>query len=352
MASRFAFLPISPSETVAGERLALMLPALFAAVMLVVGFTAGRMAGIDSRGLFAPYIVSAASFTVLSVLFYVFVAFARLAARLADRPCATVWDDVRRRAPMLILPVLVFPLFMVGFTTAKSAIPDLVGYRWEGFWAAADRMLLGDDAWRIAHHWLGTGNVRVWEMLYATTWGAGLLLFKANVALYAAPRRVGIIYTAMLLTWLLGGWFLAYAMSAAGPVFAHLHDPALAADFTPLRAALDAMLADDSTTRLTQDYLVEAINLPVAVKGGGISAMPSMHLGAASIYVLAARGTKWLQPAVAFWIIIFIGSAYFGWHYWVDGIAAAGIAWACWNVAEYWFRQTPRPIPAYAPSEE
>jgi membrane-associated phospholipid phosphatase len=70
------------------------------------------------------------------------------------------------------------------------------------------------------------------------------------------------------------------------------------------------------------------------VKGGGISAFPSMHLGAASIYVLAARKTPWFLPSLLFWAAIFLSSGYFGYHYWIDGIAAAGVAILCWFSAE------------------
>jgi hypothetical protein len=153
----------------------------------------------------------------------------------------------------------------------------------------------------------------------------------------------------MLVTWIVGGWLMAYTMSAAGPVFAHLFEPSLADRFAPLRATLDASLSADSSTRLTQDYLAQALNQPFAVKGGGISAMPSMHLAAASIYVLSARRTNWLAPALAFWTIIFFGSAYFGWHYWIDGIVAAGIAWAGWSFAEACFCKRPAEAPNRAP---
>ncbi len=81
----------------------------------------------------------------------------------------------------------------------------------------------------------------------------------------------------------------------------------------------------------TQGYLARAINETVAVRGGGISAMPSMHLGACSIYVLASRGTRWLFPSVIFWGVIFFGSVHFGYHYAVDGLVAALVALLCWH---------------------
>ena len=344
MATRFAF-PSFRADPLDSEadaaRLALMLPALLASVMLVAGLSIGRFAGIGSSELFAPYFVGAAAFTMLSILFYVFVAFCRLAAKLQANPVATVWADLRKRAPLLLLPIFIYPLFLTGFTTAKSSIPLVVGYPWELFWADADKALFGRDAWQISHDLLGIGSRPYLDFFYSTAWVPILLLFKANVAIWATPRRAGIIFTAMMLTWIIGGWLGALAMSAAGPVFAHLFDPALADRFAPMHLALEAMLPADSTTRLTQAYLVETLGQSGAVKGGGISAMPSMHIGATTIYILAARGTKWLLPAIGFWAIIFLGSAYFGYHYWVDGIVAALIALVCWRIAEIWFRERP-----------
>ena len=250
-----------------------------------------------------------------------------------------------------MLPTLVFPIFLVGFTTAKSSIPALVGYRWDAFWADADAIIFGIDAWKIPHAVLDPDYMGVWGLLYATVWFLVLGLFKANVVIYAAPRRIGVIYTAMLGTWLVGGWFFAYCFSAAGPIFAHLFDVSLAERFEPLRDAIYNSKGQGGAIRLTQEYLTVAMYSSVAVEGGGISAMPSMHLGAASIYVLAARGTRWLAPALAFWMIIFVGSAYFGWHYWVDGIVAAGIARGCWALAEAIFSEShPMTSAAFAAS--
>ena len=132
---------------------------------------------------------------------------------------------------------------------------------------------------------------------------------------------------------------MAYIMSAAGPIFAHLVDADLGARFAPLRSELNAVLSPDASISLTQAYLSQNIGIPIAVKGGGISAMPSMHIGAVTIFVLSARGTRWLIPSIAFWIIIFIGSAYFGYHYWIDGIVAALVAWGAWKIAEACFRE-------------
>jgi hypothetical protein len=344
LASKFAFLrfeDVALEGETKSARLALMVPTLIAAAMLVVGFTTANIAGVRAARIILPYLEASFLFTAFSLTAYIFVSFVALFRQLAANPVSRVYADLKIKAPYLLLPLLVFPLFLVGYTAAKTGIPFLVGYSWDAFWTAADKQIFGDDAWRITHALLGTRYIAVWEVLYTFVWGSAFVLFMTNVAIYGRPKFIGIVYTTMLSAWCLGGWLLAYIFSAAGPTFAHLVDPQVGAHFAPLRNTLENALPEMSRTRLTQRMLSVAIEWNVAIKGGGISAMPSMHLAAVSVYVLAARGTKWLFPAVAFWLMIFTCSAYLGWHYWVDGIASAAITWMCWRFAERCFREDP-----------
>ena len=80
-------------------------------------------------------------------------------------------------------------------------------------------------------------------------------------------------------------------------------------------------------------YLTAGLNVKIAIKGAGISAMPSMHIATATIFVLAARGTKWIWPALLFLALTFFGSVYLGYHYVVDAPVAALVAFGCWSVA-------------------
>lgn len=331
------------AETVGGGRAAdaasrdpLFLPGLICLAMITAAAAVAGAASIDVRELFVPYFSTAAAISLLSVLLFIFIEVVKLAAARADEPIAAIKSRLRDRAPLLLLPAVILPAFLIGYTAAKTAIPFLVGYSWDAFWANADRLLFGDDVWHLTRRFLGSSNSPLWEWFYTAAWG-GVFFITANaVALYGRKRLVGTYFAAMFATWLIGGCVLAYAFSAAGPAFANLFDPSLNARFLPLRQALAGSLGN-GPIGFTQHYLANAVNDRVAVKGGGISAMPSMHLGSASVYVLAARGTRWLLPAILFWIVIFIGSGYFGYHYWVDGIVAAFVAAACWFGAERYY---------------
>ena len=309
-------------------------PAVLAGVMAACAIITSAYADVDFSNLLLPYFAVAWSVTFVSILIAVFIWFFQLALRGADQPVRIVYARVRDRLSLLLLPTMVFPTFLVTYTATKTAIPFIVGYTWDGFWAAADVIIFGDDAWRITQRWFGPASSFVFEWFYTVAWGLLLIFTSALVTLHATRHTVAIFYSAMLGTWLLGGFVLAYAMSAAGPVFAHLVDASLTTRFAPLQHFLASTLPPNSPISGTQAYLSSAMGSHTAVKGGGISAFPSMHIGAASVYVLAARKTWWLAPALSFWIIIFICSAYFGYHYWIDGLLVVPIAWLCWTTAE------------------
>jgi hypothetical protein len=179
------------------------------------------------------------------------------------------------------------------------------------------------------------------EWFYTVAWGGVFFAVANAIALLACKRFVGIYFTATFATWLVGGCILAYSFSAAGPVFAGLFHPDLVQRFSPMHQALDASLGS-GPMGFTQRYLATSVGVHIAVKGGGISAMPSMHVAAVSIYVMAARRTRWLVPACLFWVLIFVASGYFGYHYWVDGLAAAVLAVATWRLSEAAFSTSSR----------
>jgi hypothetical protein len=271
--------------------------------------------------------------SLLSVLGYTFIEVAKLARIGADDPIATVKDKLIDRAPLMILPTVVLPLFLIGYTASKCAIQFLVGYTWDGFFANADKFIFGDDVWRLTRAVLGSSHSRIWEWLYTVGWVAVFFIAANGAALMSSRRFVGVYFTAMLGTWVIGGCMFAYAFSAAGPVFAGLFNPELAERYMPMHRVLNASLGNGPIA-YTQHYLAQIVGLPVALKGAGISAMPSMHVASASIVVLAGRRTRWLIPAILFWLIIFVASGYFGYHYWVDGLAAAILALAVWRLSE------------------
>ena len=325
-------------------------PVVLTGLMLLFALGASSISGVRGFYLIRAYAGAGLAITFLSTLIWMFIEIARLAVARAKQPIKRISSELQDRWKLLILPSIVFPVFLTAYTTAKTSIFSLAGFEWDQFWADLDFVLFGRDPWRITHALIGPAVSVAWAWIYSVGWGLALFFSSAFIALFADRRRVATYFASMTAAWLTGGAMLAYGTSAAGPVFAHLFDPELGARFEPLRESLATLLPADNSIRTTQSYLATSAGTTMAIKGGGISAMPSMHLAACTIYVMAAIGNRWLVPTLLFWIIIFVGSVHFGYHYAVDGLVAAAIAIPCWVAAEAYYRGTasgsqPSPVP-------
>ena len=317
-------------------------------VMLAAAVGAAQISGVSGWRVLVPYVQAWAAVTLIAALIRLFVEVARLAPTKADRPLQLAFGKVAEQRHMFAISGLIFPAFLGAYTWTKSSIPFVAGYPLDAFWADADRLAFGRDAWRIAHAVSPPSLAVAWTYFYAMVWGFGLAVSGPIIAVFASRRFATIFFTALMLSWLVGGVFLACLLSAAGPVFAHLADPSTAEQFAPLRAELMSLLGPQNIVMRTQYVLAATMEHKIAIKGGGISAMPSMHIATATTLVLAARGTRWLHAAVAFLALTFFGSVYLGYHYAVDAPVAAIVAVICWKLAERLYR--PDPISQSAPA--
>lgn len=321
------------------------LPAIaVCATMLLFAAVTAALAGISAWPLLSYFEMT--EVTMTGLLLVAFWTFAKAAARKSEDPVAELRTQLLGRMPLLLLPAIVLPAFLLGYTTSKTAIPLVVGYSWDSFWASADRLMFGDDAWRISRAIFGNSSRLFWAFWYAVVWGTTFVLTTNAVAFLGRRSFVGIFFTALMGAWLIGGAIMAYAFSAAGPVFAPIFDPSLAAQFHPLEQAVSHVPGYRPIGDAQQYLLVAARETHQAQKGGGISAFPSMHIATVTIYVMAARRTLWMIPALVLWISIFIGSAYFGFHYWIDGIVGSIVSVCCWQAAAAIYAKLSQTAPA------
>ena len=311
-------------------RRALLIPAVLAGAMVALAAAISLYTGVSGWRAFGPYLATWAAATGVSILIWMFVQVVKLFPERVDNPLRVVAKRLGEPITIAPLPAIIFPLFLGGYTWAKTSIPFVVGYGWEAIWREFDRLIFGMDAWRWSHRLMPDRFAAAWTFYYAVVWGFVLLFSGMLISLFATRRFAATYFTALMFSWLIGGIGMAFAMSAAGPVFAHLADPGLAAQFQPLHAELSRLLASDDLVLTTQGYLEAAAGIKMAVKGGGISAMPSMHIATATVLVLAAWRTRWLPLALLFWVMTFFGSIYLGYHYAIDAPVAAAVAVACW----------------------
>lgn len=224
--------------------------------------------------------------------------------------------------------LLMYPIFMSGFTSMKNLLNDTVPFTWDhALLAFGTTMHFGAPLWQ----WLAIDSrpvTLVLEFFYAF-WGVLVVAVPFSVCLRPADcaKRTQFLVSYLLVMVLLGNVVAGLFMSA-GPFWlqfsGHHHYP-----YAPLFDYLLRADPDGSFSAVTyQRYLWEAHMHGFSSFGTGVSAFPSIHVAIATLYVLFGWqfGRLARAASVLFLIAIMIGSVHLGWHYALDGYA--GIAGA------------------------
>ena len=328
-------------------------------------FTVTWIAEEGQLGLLANYKVSGAVSAIwLTAFSFVFCAYALdiLIRRRPASPLKVMLSELRAeigRSDWLIARatiIIVWSCVIIFFSPFKIMIGHMQGFPFDAALAGWDRKLfLGHDAWVVTHKLFGSAEATFLLHIAYNTWF--IIMWISAIYLVMRPDLVRLrarYITAILLAWILVGSFAAYLFASAGPCFYEraFGDPI----FSPLMDRLnniDAELRAISPSLglhalSLQDMLWSSYAMNKGVFGGGISAMPSMHVSIAALMACGAwrlgRKMGWIMSAFAF--VIWIGSIHLGWHYALDGIVAAamtlGIWWfSGWLVERFVFREAP-----------
>jgi len=239
---------------------------------------------------------------------------------------------------------LLTPVFISTFASFKQTLPKIHDFHFDTAFMQMDYFIhFGRHPWELlssllAQPWI----IRTIDALYML-WFVLLAVFGVWMA-WTQRRRLRICFFASILAvWIFLGQGMAVVFSSAGPCYFSKivkdgEDP-----FQPLMSRLSEIHLDTTLWALNnQEGLWYAMwDEETWLPFGGISAMPSIHVAIATLFVLlTAEIRKWLAYIFAGYLVITqIGSVILGWHYAVDGYVSIILTCFIWYVIRYAVRQ-------------
>ncbi len=345
---------------------------LLAAVYIAISAAVVYSHGLQDRFHVLMYMDKAMAMSYLLAFSYACYALVKIIYILLvvrpARPLGYIWAEWRRgplNSERLIraIPVFIgFIFFFSTFTSMKQLIPGINPFSWDKEFTALDKMLhFGIDPWRILY---APFSLPIIDKLYNVfTYALNVNYNAWLVAVFAAlywqlfdksnPVVRMQFFFAFLLTWAINGTLLATIFSSAGPCFLERLNGS--EYYTPL---MDQLHAANEHFKIfavsTQDKIWSAASKSESMVGGGISAMPSIHVTTALLFLLLARAlnTKYQALFMIFFALIVIGSVFLAWHYAVDGYLAILTTYALWQFSGWMARGLATPYVQQAPVEK
>ena len=233
--------------------------------------------------------------------------------------------------------ILLVKAFLLIFTSLKFHLPNINPFWADKLLADADRWLhFGYTPWRIIDSIYAYGFfTRMTDLAYGI-WFPVVFGSAAAAALATGNDRLrNQFLLAFVASWAVIGGLFAALFSSVGPIFFDLRYGGQS-EFTQLVANLKDMNAVSPLGAVkTSELLWQSYTERGEGIIRGISAMPSMHVAMCVLIYLAARHVhkRLAFAAGLFCGVIFAGSVHLGWHYAVDGYAAAALTALIWRLS-------------------
>lgn len=259
---------------------------------------------------------------------YLLLALSGLAIAVVGR--LTLYTDrIEPKWAALAVGTLLVAVGASVFLPLKYSIPREIPFWLDKPLMTAESAALGAQPWLLVDRLLGWATKPL-DWLYGC-WLPTQLLVMNFVMLSRPSRAKSHALIAYSLAWFLLGAVAAVLLSSAGPLF---YDRAFGGtEFAQLTASLHGHGAWFTLTESGLMWASIGATHPGLI--AGISAMPSIHV-AISLWI--ALTSRMMAPgltcvAIAYFILVFVGSVLLGWHYVSDGLVGAIGMWGVWWLA-------------------
>ena len=249
------------------------------------------------------------------------------------------WHLISRERLFFSFPILLLiPIVQSVYSSFKVEIPNLIPFAYDELFYRADQWLLGGtDPWRILHAWLGDPLItNMIDVLYHVVWMyvlIGVVVWHAT-GQHALRTKVQ-FFVSYIVIWGVLGNLAALFLSSAGPCY-YSNVTGMSSPYEELMLYLQSIGAgEDGLWALQfQNSLWQGYMDDVPGYGGGISAMPSLHVATTVLFALSIHKINVKLGALFFLyaLIIWIGSVHLAWHYAVDGLIAIILTWLIWII--------------------
>jgi hypothetical protein len=231
---------------------------------------------------------------------------------------------------------LIIPVFMSAFTSLKTMIPVIHPFSWDATFAVWDTTLHGGvHPWELLQPVLGYPIVTsVINILY-NLWMlilVGVLYWQIFTLKHPRVRKQFLL--TFLFAWIFLGTVGATIFSSAGPCYYRY----IVTGTDPYLRLMDYLREAGDIYPVwaigTQDILWGMYADGKLYMGSGISAMPSMHVSMAFLFVFVAwRYSRRLGAFFGFYaLFILVGSVHLAWHYAIDSYVSILLTWLIWRL--------------------
>ena len=288
------------------------------AIALLLGSSIGFHYSIP----FTTYFISGMTIACVGITVWILILLGFYAREREQHPSRRLLAEGAPRFVAFLYGVVLFTLEMAVLMWLKVMLPIVSPFWADPLLANVDAAIFGTDPWRLTHALLGWAGPFI-DRMYVT-WGP--VKFLTLLFVFSRPEdrrkaRAIVAYFMMIAISAIG----QYSLSSGGPVF---YDRL---GFGPRFEELHFL----PWVVTTSNYLWTSYLHAGGDMGGGISAMPSLHVAVAMwvAFVWRSYAPKLQAIGWLYFASILVGSVYLGWHYAMDAIAAVLIGLFAWSVA-------------------